>query len=214
MAIRKPLERRLTLRRPPLRRQRREAREWRPVRRVVTRLAASLVAAAVATAALAQETPRAYDVPGRGKLQFLVPEAWFDEPRTHPGRLPSVRFFDKLGPQPPFDMSITIAWSTTRPPSYANPARLRAFVAQSAEDVAPAAIEARLDLHEIPDAGGLGYYFRATILAPPPGEWPNLTRGAIVIGDLLVAFTILAARPGAPEVERALKMLTSARRAP
>jgi hypothetical protein len=180
----------------------------------VIRLAAGLVAAALAMLALAQEAPRAYDVPGRGKLQLLVPDAWFDEPRSQPGRLPSVRFFDKLGPQPPFDMAITIAWSTSKPPSYGNPARLRAFVAQSAEELGPAAAEPRLDLHEIPGAGGLGYYFRATIKAPSPREWPNLTRGAIVVGDLLVTFTILAAEPGAPEIERALKMLTSARRVP
>lgn len=61
---------------------------------------------------------------------------------------------------------------------------------------------------------GLGYYFQATIKAPPAGEWPHLTRGAIVVGDLLVTFTIFAAEPGAPAVERALRMLKSARRVP
>jgi hypothetical protein len=152
----------------------------------VIRLAAGLIAAALAALALAQEAPRAYDVPGRGKMQLLVPEDWFDEPRPHAGGLPSVRFFDKLGPRPPFEMSITIAWSTRKPPSYANPARVRAFVAQSADDVAPAAAEPSLEPREIPGAGGLGYYFRATIKAPPAGQWPNLTRGAIIVGDLLV----------------------------
>jgi hypothetical protein len=178
------------------------------------RLAAGLVAAMAAALALAQETPRAYEVPGRGTVRFLVPDAWFDEPRSTPGGLPSVRFFDKLGPQPPFAMSITIAWSTRKPPSFGNPPRLRAFVVQSAEELAPAAAEPRLDVQEVPGAGGLGYYFRATLKAPPAGEWPNLVRGAIVAGDLLVAFTIHAAEPGAPEVERALKMLTSARHVP
>jgi hypothetical protein len=180
----------------------------------VIRLAAGLVAAAVASAALAQEAPRAYDVSGRGKVQFLVPDAWFDAPRPRPGGLPSVRFFDKLGPHPPFEMSITIAWSTRKPPSYADPQRLRAFVAQAADDVAAAAAEPPPDLREIEGASGLGYYFQATIKAPLAGEWPHLTRGAIVVGDLLVTFTIFAAEPAAPAVERALRMLKSARRVP
>ncbi|MGH8701637.1 MAG: hypothetical protein ACREVR_10760, partial [Burkholderiales bacterium] len=72
----------------------------------------------------------------------------------------------------------------------------------------------RLDLREIEGASGIGYYFQATIKAPPAGEWPNLTRGAIVVGDLLVTFTILAAEPAAPAVERALRMLKTARRVP
>ena len=178
------------------------------------RVAAGLVVAAVASAALAQEAPRAYAVPGRGKVELEVPVDWYDEPRPRIGGLPSVRFFDRLGPRPPLDLSITIAWSTSKQPSFANPERLRAFVTQSAEDVATAAAEPRLDLREIEGASGLGYYFQATIKAPPAGEWPNLTRGAIVVGDLLVTFTILAAEPGTPAVERALKMLKSARRVP
>ncbi|MGH8681795.1 MAG: hypothetical protein ACREVP_09870 [Burkholderiales bacterium] len=178
------------------------------------RLAACLIAATVASLALAQENARAYDVPGRGKVQFLVPDAWFDAPRPRPGGLPSVRFFDKLGPRPPFDLSITIAWSTSKPPSYGSPERLRAFVAQSRDDVAAAAAAPRPELREIEGAGGLGYYFQATIESPPAGEWPHLTRGAIVVGDLLVAFTILAAEPDAPQVGRALKMLASGRRVP
>jgi len=180
----------------------------------VIRLAAGIVAAAVASAAVAQEAPRAYPVPGRGKVELEVPRDWYDEPRPRIGGLPSVRFFDRLGPRPPLDMSITIAWSTAKQPSFANPDRLRAFVAQSAEEIAPAAAEPRLDLRELEGASGVGYYFQATLKEPPAGEWPNLTRGAIVVGDLLVTFTLLAAEPGAPAVERALRMLKSARRVP
>jgi hypothetical protein len=180
----------------------------------VIRLAAGLVAAAIAAAALAQEAPRAYPVPGRGKVELEVPLDWYDAPQPRAGGLPSVRFFDRLGPRPPLDMSITIAWSTAKQPSFANPGRLRAFVAQSAEDVATTAEEPRLDLRELEGASGIGYYFHATIKTPPADEWPNLTRGAIVVGDLLVTFTILAAEPAAPAVEQALRMLKSARRVP
>jgi hypothetical protein len=180
----------------------------------VIRLAAGIVAAAVASAAVAQEAPRAYPVPGRGKVELEVPRDWYDEPRPRIGGLPSVRFFDRLGPRPPLERSITIAWSIAKQPSFANSNRLRAFVAQTAEEIAPGAAEPRLDLRELEGASGVGYYFQATLKEPPADEWPNLTRGAIVVGDLLVTFTILAAEPGAPAVERALRMLKSARRVP
>jgi len=51
----------------------------------VIRVAAGLVAAAVASAALAQEAPRAYSVPGRGKVELEVPVDWYDEPRPRIG---------------------------------------------------------------------------------------------------------------------------------
>jgi hypothetical protein len=180
----------------------------------VIRLAAALVAAAITSIALAQEAPRAYPVPGRGKVELQVPVDWYDDPRPRIGGLPAVRFFDRLGPRPPLDVSITIAWSTSKQPSYLDPQRLRAFVAQSADDLAAAAAEPRPDLHEIEGASGIGYYFQATIKAPASDQWPNLTQGAMVVGDLLVTFTILTADPAAPTVERALKMLKSARRVP
>jgi hypothetical protein len=180
----------------------------------VIRAAATLVAAMLAAAAAAQEAPRAYPVPGRGQLELDVPREWYDEPRPRVGGLPTVRLFDRLGPRAPLELTLVIAWSTARPPSFADQGRLRAFVAQSADEVAPAAAEPRLDLRELEGANGIGYYFHATLKDPPAGEWPNLTRGAIVVGDLLVTFTIHAAEPAAPGVERALRMLKGARRVP
>ena len=157
---------------------------------------------------------RAWPVPGRGKLEMVVPAGWYDDPRGPQGGLPRVRFFDRLGPRPPFDMTVIIAWSTGKEASYKDPARLRAFVAQSADDVATGAVEKHFPLREIEGEGGRGYYFRATIQSPVAGAWPHLTQGAFVAGDLLLAFSILTENPKSPAIEQAIAMLRTARRAP
>jgi hypothetical protein len=157
---------------------------------------------------------RAWPIPGRGKLEMIVPSDWYDDPRGPQGGLPRVRFFDRLGPRPPFEMTVTIAWSTGKEASYKDPGRLRSFVAQSADDLASATVEKRFPLREIQSEHGVGYFFQATIQSPTAGAWPNLTQGALVTGDLLLAFSILTNDPKSPAIERAVAMLRTARRVP
>jgi hypothetical protein len=157
---------------------------------------------------------RAWPVPGRGKLEMVVPADWYDDPRSQGVALPRVRFFDQLGARPPFDMTVTIAWSTGKEASYKDPARLRAFVAQSADELAPATAEKRFPLREFQGENGVGYFFQATIQSPVVGAWPHLTQGAFVAGDLLLAFSILTQAPKSPAIEQALAMLRTARHVP
>ena len=180
------------------------------------RLAAALLAAIaiLLPARAADGELRAWPVPGHGKVEMVVPADWYDEPKRSPGGLPVVRFFDRFGPRPPFDMTVTIAWSTGKEASYKDPARLRAFVAQSADELAHAATEKRFPLREFEGEGGRGYYFQATIQSPDANAWPHLAQGAFVAGDLLLAFSILTAEPKSPAVERALAMLRTARHVP
>ena len=179
------------------------------------RAAAFLAALAILLPAHAADRElRVWPIPGRGKLEMVVPAGWYDDPRGAPGALPRVRFFDQLGPRPPFDMTVTIAWSSGKEASFKDPARVRALVAQSAEDLASAAVEKRFPLQEIKGENGIGYFFQATIQSPTQGSWPNLTQGAFVVGDLLLAFSILTAEPKSPAVDRAIQMLGTAQRGP
>jgi hypothetical protein len=183
----------------------------------VTRGAAALLAAlaVLLPAHAADGELRAWPVPGRGKLEMVVPTDWYDDPRGAQGAtLPRVRFFDRLGPRPPFDMTVTIAWSSGKDASFKDPTRLRAFVAQSADELAPASTEKRFPLHEFKSETGVGYFFQATLQSPAVGTWPHLTQGAFVTGDLLLAFSIVTAEPKSPAVERAIEMLRTARRLP
>jgi hypothetical protein len=186
------------------------------MRRAAIRRAAAVLAAAAALlpARAADGELRAWSVPGRGKLEMIVPADWYDDPRSPQGALPRVRLFDRLGPRPPFDMTVTIAWSAGKDASFKEPTRLRGFVAQSADELAAATVEKRFPLREIQGEHGLGYFFQATIQSPSAGSWPHLTQGAFVTGDLLLAFSILTAEPKSPAVERAIEMLRTARRVP
>jgi len=177
------------------------------------RAAAFLAALVILLPALAADRElRVWPIPGRGKLEMVVPADWYDDPRGTPGALPRVRFFDQLGPRPPFDMTVTIAWSSGKEASFKDPARVRAFVAQSAEDLASAAVEKRFPLQEIKGENGIGYFFQATLQSPAQGGWPNLTQGAYVVGDLLLAFSIVTAEPKSPAVDQAMQMLRTAQR--
>src|SRR5262245_21022688 len=186
-----------------------EDREPPPVMR---RAAAFLAALVVLLAYAADRELRVWPIPGRGKLAMIVPTDWYDDPRGAPGGLPRLRYFDRLGARPPFDMTVTIAWSSGKEASFKDPARVRAFVAQSAEDLASAAVEKRFPLREIKGEYGIGYLFQATLQSPAQGAWPNLTQGAYVVGDLLLAFSIVTAEPKSLAVEQAIEMLATAQR--
>jgi hypothetical protein len=110
-------------------------------------------------------------------------------------------------------MTVTIAWSTGKDASFKDPSRLRAFVGQTAGELAAGTVEKRLPLREFQgENDGLGYFFQGTIQSPTAGNWPNLTQGAYVAGDLLLAFSILTAEAKSPAIERAIAMLRTARR--
>jgi hypothetical protein len=177
-------------------------------------LAAAAAALALAAPARAQQDERSYAVPGRGKVTMSVPAAWFDEPRTGPTGIPTVRFFDRIENPKTFDMSVTLVWTPPGASPYASPGPLRTLVEQAAQDVAPGAAEKQLPVLEFAMENGSGFLFRATSKNAQPGEPAYLTRGALSSGDLMITFTILTAERGDPAVAQAIKMLQSARRAP
>jgi hypothetical protein len=179
-----------------------------------TRLAAATAAALLAAAALAQQEPRAYDVPARGKLVFSVPSSWFDEPKVGATGIPSIRFFDQIKPPRDFDMSVTVLWTPPGASPYGSKASLRALVQQAAEDVARGAAERALPLQEFPVEGGAGFFFEATARFAKAGEPSYLTRGALGSGDLTITFTILTTDGKSPAIAQAIEMLRSARREP
>jgi hypothetical protein len=177
-----------------------------------TRLGVALLAALVATLALAQEEPRTYTVPARGKLTFQVPADWYDEPKIGPTGIPSIRFFDRVETPRGFEMSTTVLWTPPGASPYGSKASLRALVQKAAEDVAPGAAEREFPLREFPVEGGAGFLFEATAKAAKPGEPAYLTRGALGAGDLTITFTILTTERQSPTIAQAIEMLRTARR--
>ncbi len=180
----------------------------------MTRLGAAFAALLAAAHAFAQEDARSYRVPGRGTITMSVPAAWYDEPRTGPSGIPSVRFFDRLENPKGFDMSVTIVWAPPGASPYAHRGALHGLVKQAADDVAAGAAERALQIQEFAIENGAGFLFQATAKNAKPGEPAHLTRGAIASGDLMITFTVLTAERGDPAIAQAIRMLQSARRAP
>jgi hypothetical protein len=176
------------------------------------RLAVALAAAAFAVGALAQDEPRTYDVPARGKLTLAVPSNWYDAPRTDPTGILSVRFFDEVKPPREFDMSITVLWTPPGMSPYGSRPSLRALVQQAADEVAQGAAERNLPLREFPIENGAGFLFEARAKDAKPGEPAYLTRGALASGDVTITFTILTTDPKSPAIGQAIEMLRDARR--
>lgn len=176
------------------------------------RLAAGAAAALVAAAALAQEEPRTYAVPGRGTITLQVPADWYDEPKVGPSGIPSIRFFDRVEFPRRFDMSVSILWTPPGASPYAGKESLRGLVQKAAEDVAPGAAERELPLREIQVEGGSGFLFEATAKAPRDGDPAHLIRGALAAGDVTFTFTILTAEPKSPAAVHAVEMLRGAKR--
>lgn len=177
-----------------------------------TRLGVALLAALVATSALAQEEPRTYAVPARGKLTLQVPSDWYDEPKVGPTGILWIRFFDRVETPRAFEMSTTVLWTPPGASPYGSKASLRSLVEKAAEDVAPGAAEREFPLREFPVENGAGFLFEATARNAKPGEPANLTRGALGAGDLTITFTILTTERKSPAVAQAIEMLRSARR--
>lgn len=176
------------------------------------RLAAAAAAALLAVAAFAQEEPRTYDVPARGKLTLAVPASWYDEPKIDATGISSIRFFDQIKPPRDFEMSITVLWTPPGTSPYGSKASLRTLVQQAAEDVAPGSAERNLPLQEFPVENGVGFFFEATAKGAKPGEPAYLTRGALASGDMTITFTILTTDRKSPAIGQAIEMLRGARR--
>src|SRR6266404_3817954 len=147
-------------------------------------------------------TEKRFPLAARGYLQLTVPVGWGDKFEPSP---PSISF--SAGQGEPFIVSV----NPIVPPSTGSPAITREALRQHVERVLagilPFAAEEKIDVVEIKDAPGRGFYFFATDRAPRPGEYQFMTQGALQIGTLTLSFIILT-NPGQEQIVRdAMAML-------
>jgi hypothetical protein len=74
------------------------------------------------------------------------------------------------------------------------------------------AVEQSLPVQSFGTAEAQGHYFSVTDRAPKPGEFKYMTQGAVSVGGLPVAFTILSNGNPKAAVEPTLRMLAAARK--
>jgi hypothetical protein len=161
-----------------------------------------------AVAANASQNERRYSLGDYGFFRIDIPPSWKDELRQPPDRTPpTIVLSPKTGV--PFRVLVTAIWGAKM--EKLKDESIRELVQKSAERVKPQAVEKTLQLVELRGTSGKGYYFFVTDKAPKPDEYKYMTQGAMVVGDLLVTFTVLTNGNHEEVTKEALTMLREAR---
>ena len=170
---------------------------------------------AAATAIAADGEKKAFALPDNSKLELAIPAGWKDEVKANQaskGSKGPATTTVALTPRdgPPFEVSVTPVARQKPGASTDTAIRMRHSVQQGADKVKPTAIEHYLAVEQLPGAPGPGYYFSATDREPKPSEFKHLTQGMLLVGDVVVAFSILTNDSQEKVREQALAMLKSA----
>ena len=153
---------------------------------------------------------RVYTLPDHGTIELQVPTHWSDEARQPPNRLPPTIIFRPKG-EKSFEVLLTIIWPASDDTSVFSSEKVERIVRQSAQKAERQAVESENMVKELKGASGVGYYFFATDRSPGPDEYKYMTQGMIRVGNLGVAFTILAHRNDSAATDEVLDMLRGAR---
>jgi hypothetical protein len=159
--------------------------------------------ATAATAIAADGEKKAFALPDNSKLELAIPAGWKDELKEK-----SIALSPREGA--PFQVVLTPV-ARQKPGASADTAiQMRHNVQQAADKVKPSALEQYLPVEELTGAPAAGYYFSATDREPKPGEFKYLTQGMLLVGDVVVAFSILTNDAQEKAKDQALAMLKSA----
>ncbi len=168
-----------------------------------------------ATAIAADGDKQVFALPDSSKLELAIPPGWKDELKANPGAKGnpgSAPAAVMLTPRDgaPFEVVVQPVARQKPGTSVDTEIQMRASVQQSADKVKPSASEVYLPVEPLAGAPGPGYYFTATDREPKPDEFKYLTQGMLLVGDVVVAFSILTNDAQEKVREQALAMLKSA----
>jgi hypothetical protein len=158
---------------------------------------------------------RRFEVPGQGDLFLPLPAEWTESQiEEDPGAPPTFQLEPGDGA---FVVLLTPLWDPDDPEAPAEPEQARALAELARREMAASALEEEIPLEDLVGAGVRGYWFQATDrrLAgkpPPPGEWLHVLQGAIAVGRVVLAFTLLDDADG-PQRRLVLDALRAARHA-
>ena len=179
-------------------------------------LGALLLSLTAVTGAMAADgEKKAFALPDNSKLELTIPPGWKDELKASQaakgsqGAAPTtVALTPRDGA--PFEVAVTPIARQKPGASTDTAIRMRVSVQQGADKVKPGAIEQFLPVEQLTGAPGPGYYFSATDREPKPNEFKHLTQGMLLVGDVVVAFSILTNDAQEKVRDQALAMLKSA----
>jgi len=151
-----------------------------------------------------------YKIPNHGELGLAVPKEWKSSVRQPPDELPpTITFSPATGNA--FELLITALWSPRKDLEFNNPREIKNFSESEAQNLASSSVEGTFTLKEIKGEKAVGYCYSFTDKNPKPGEYKNMTQGAIGVGDLLLTFTFLVNSKDSAEEKAALDMLKKAK---
>jgi hypothetical protein len=146
---------------------------------------------------------KSFSLPDNSKLELAIPAGWKDELKAQ-----AIALTPRDGA--PFQVVVTPI-ARQRPGTSADTSiRMRQSVQDHADKVKPSAVEPILTAEALPGAPGPGFYFSATDREPKPGEFKYLTQGMLLVGDVVVGFSILTNDGQEKVKDEALAMLKSA----
>ena len=163
----------------------------------------------------AEGEKKVFALPDKSKLELAIPAGWQDELKANQatkGRQGPAADTIVLKPRngAPFEVFVTPV-AGQKPGASADTAiKMRASVQQSADKVKPSATEQYLPVEQLTGASAPGYYFSATDREPKPSEFKHLTQGMLLVGDVVVGFSILTNDAQEKVRDQALAMLKSA----
>ena len=158
---------------------------------------------------------KAFALPDNSKLELTIPPGWKDELKANQaakGNKGPATSTVALTPREgaPFQVSVTPVARQKPGASVDTAIKMRHSVQQGADKVKPSATEQYLPVEPLTGAPGPGYYFSATDREPKPSEFKYLTQGMLLVGDVVVGFSILTNDAQEKVREQALAMLKSA----
>ncbi|HEX7220323.1 MAG TPA: hypothetical protein VF280_14020 [Burkholderiales bacterium] len=162
-----------------------------------------LLSLSVTAAVAADGEKKAFALPDNSKLELTIPAGWKDEPKEK-----SIALSPPKGA--PFQVVVTPVARQKPGASTDTAIKMRVSVQQGADKVKPGATEQYLPVEPLAGAPGPGYYFSATDREPKPGEFKYLTQGMLLVGDVVVGFSILTNDAQEKVRDQALAMLKSA----
>jgi hypothetical protein len=170
---------------------------------------------ATATAIAAEGEKKAFALPDNSKLELAIPAGWKDDLKANQapkGSKGPAATTIALTPRDgaPFEVLVTPVARQKPGGSADTVIQMRHNVQQAADKVKKSAVEHYLAVDALTGAPGPGYYFSATDAEPKPGEFKYLSRGMLLVGDVVVSFTILTNDGQEKAKEQALAMLKSA----
>ncbi len=160
----------------------------------------------------ADNAQKRYPLADHGALVVTVPSRWVAEVRQE-GKLPPTIGYSLAAGKPP-QVLITPVWRVRADVPPFTQESVRKNVEHAVSAVKDQAVEKEIPVQQFKGKSGAGYYFEATDRAPKPGEFKFLRQGMLAIGDILLAFTVLADSRDEPVMGQALTMLQGATHAP